>query len=71
MLGVFFREGPVTNYEEVSGSDREAFNHYFCALLANGVYVAPSPFEAMFVSSAHTDGDIDETLGVIAEKFEP
>ncbi len=71
MLGVFFTEGPVTNYEEVSACDREMFNRYFSALLANGVYIAPSPFEAMFISAAHTEGDIEETLGVIAEKFEP
>jgi glutamate-1-semialdehyde 2,1-aminomutase len=62
MLSVFFHPGPVTSYEDALQSDREAFTHFFARMLDNGVYLAPSPFEAWFVSAAHTDGDIDSTL---------
>jgi glutamate-1-semialdehyde 2,1-aminomutase len=62
MLSVFFHPGPVTCYEEALKSDREAFSAFFARMLDNGIYLAPSAFEAWFVSAAHTDEDINLTL---------
>ncbi|MBD3334580.1 MAG: glutamate-1-semialdehyde 2,1-aminomutase [Candidatus Eisenbacteria bacterium] len=58
MLGLFFHPGPVRTWDEVSASDRGAFTAYFAGLLKRGVWIAPSPFEAMFVSAAHGDEDL-------------
>lgn len=65
MLSVFFHTGPATCYEEVSSADRNAFSTFFGRMLDNGVYLAPSPFEAWFVSAAHSDKDIDVTLDAV------
>jgi glutamate-1-semialdehyde 2,1-aminomutase len=60
MLGLFFNPGPVTSWGSVAESDRDRFVALFGALLARGVSIAPSAFEAMFVSAAHTDEVLDE-----------
>lgn len=62
MFGLYFRETPPTSYAEVMECDRDAFNHFFHAMLAEGVYFAPSAFEAGFVSAAHGDAEIQKTL---------
>ncbi len=62
MWGFFFRAEPVRNFSEAKTSDVERFKRFFHAALDNGVYLAPSAFEAAFMSSAHSDSDIDETL---------
>lgn len=62
MLGLFFQAGPVTTWAEVVRSSRDQFVAFFLALLARGVWIAPSPFEAMFVSTAHTAEDLDRTI---------
>ncbi len=62
MLGLFFTPGPVTTWAEVARSNRERFVAFFQTLLAHGVWIAPSPFEVMFVSSAHTEEDLDRTI---------
>ncbi|MHB1358598.1 MAG: glutamate-1-semialdehyde 2,1-aminomutase [Rhodocyclaceae bacterium] len=62
MFGVYFAATPPTSYAEVMASDKEAFNRFFHAMLEAGVYLAPSAFEAGFVSAAHTDADIAATL---------
>ena len=62
MMTLFFNPGEVTGWESVSTSDREAFGRFFHRLLDEGVYLPPSPFEAMFVSAAHTEADIDATI---------
>ncbi len=62
LLTPFFTEGPVTNYEQAQASDRGAYRVFFWSMLEQGVYLAPSPFEAMFVSLAHTESDIDTTI---------
>jgi glutamate-1-semialdehyde 2,1-aminomutase len=67
--GIFFNDRPVTNYEEAATSDTNRFAAYFQALLQRGIYVAPSQFEAIFVSAAHTDTDIDATIAAAAEVF--
>ncbi len=67
MLSVFFHPGPLTSYEEVVTSDREAFVRFFGKMLENGVYLAPSPFEAWFVGVSHEDEEIAWTIAA-AEK---
>ena len=67
MSCLFFVEQPVHNLAEAMQADRERFKEYFHGMLAEGVYLAPSAFEAAFLSAAHTDADIDATI-VAAEK---
>jgi glutamate-1-semialdehyde 2,1-aminomutase len=65
LLCAFFSKGPVEDYDCAAGSDTAAYAAYFGDLLDHGIYVAPSQFEAMFVSAAHTDEDIERTCAVI------
>lgn len=58
----FFNPGPVENLAQVEGSDTNQYKRFFHAMLADGVYLAPSQFEAGFVSLAHTESDIHQTL---------
>jgi glutamate-1-semialdehyde 2,1-aminomutase len=69
MLSLFFHPGPVTCYEEALQADKEAFRRFFGKMLDNGVYLAPSPFEAWFVSASHTDDDIEKTLEAVEKSF--
>lgn len=62
MFGFFFTEGPVRNYEDAKASDLQKFSRFHRGMLEQGVYLAPSQFEAGFTSLAHTDEDIDRTL---------
>ncbi|NJD34340.1 MAG: glutamate-1-semialdehyde-2,1-aminomutase [Betaproteobacteria bacterium] len=62
MFGIYFAATPPTSYAEVMASDKEAFNRFFHAMLDAGVYLAPSAFEAGFVSAAHGDADIAATV---------
>ena len=62
MFGVYFRAKPPQTYAQVMESDKAAFNRFFHALLAQGVYFAPSAYEAGFVSAAHGDAEIDATV---------
>lgn len=62
MWGFFFHKGPVRNLDDVMHSDAEKFKKFFHAALDAGIYLAPSPYEAAFVSLAHTTNDIDATL---------
>jgi glutamate-1-semialdehyde 2,1-aminomutase len=61
MLCGFFSPGPVTDYASATGSNTEAYAAYFNAMLSGGVYLAPSQYEAMFVSAAHGASEIDQT----------
>ncbi len=70
MLCCFFTAGPVLNYDDAKKSNLSAFNAYFHAMLEGGVYLAPSQFEAMFVSSAHTQADIDATAEAAKGAFQ-
>ncbi|MEP6507272.1 MAG: glutamate-1-semialdehyde 2,1-aminomutase [Gemmatimonadales bacterium] len=63
MWGYFFRNEPVTDFEAAKQSDVEMFRRFFHAALDCGVYLAPSAFEAAFMSAAHGDSEITETLG--------
>jgi glutamate-1-semialdehyde 2,1-aminomutase len=62
MVCPFFTEGPVVNYDTAKKSDLQLFNRYFAEMLNHGVSVAPSQFEGMFVSLAHSDEVIDYTI---------
>ncbi|MEX1029578.1 MAG: glutamate-1-semialdehyde 2,1-aminomutase [Paenibacillaceae bacterium] len=62
MVCPFFTDMKVTNYESAKTSDLQRFNRYFATLLDLGISVAPSQFEGMFVSLAHTDEDIEATI---------
>ena len=68
LLTAFFTDKMVADYESACTSDRDKYSDYFNFLLENGIYTAPSQFEAMFVSLAHSDEDIEHTCRVI-EKF--
>ena len=69
MWTTFFNEGPVTDWTTASKSDREAYGRFFHAMLDQGVYLAPSQFESGFVSLAHTDQIIDQTIEAAAKTF--
>lgn len=68
MFGLYFSESIPTSYAEVMAGDAEAFNRFFHAMLDAGVYLAPSAFEAGFVSAAHSEDDIVATIAA-ADKF--
>jgi glutamate-1-semialdehyde 2,1-aminomutase len=69
MFGVYFRDQPPASFAEVMQCDRERFNRFFHEMLAHGVYLAPSAYEAGFVSAAHSAADIDATLAAAREAF--
>jgi len=62
MFGLFFCEGPVHNFEDAKKSDVTKFGRFHRGMLEQGIYLAPSQFEAGFTSLAHTESDIDRTL---------
>ncbi|MCD6376045.1 MAG: glutamate-1-semialdehyde 2,1-aminomutase [Caldisericaceae bacterium] len=59
---LFFKEGGVRNFSEATQSDTELFARYFVQMLKKGIYLAPSQFEAMFISAAHSEEDLQNTL---------
>ena len=67
MSCLFFADQPVNNLADAMLANRERFNKYFHGMLAQGVYLAPSAFEAAFLSAAHTEADVDATISA-AEK---
>jgi glutamate-1-semialdehyde 2,1-aminomutase len=69
MFTWFFTRGPVTDWASASKSDTKAFARFFQAMLDNGVYLPPSQFEAAFLSSAHTEQDIQQTIAVAKQAF--
>jgi glutamate-1-semialdehyde 2,1-aminomutase len=69
MLTLFFHDGPVHNYEDACRSDTGLFARYFWEMLARGVYLPCSQFEAAFVSAAHTVDDIEETVEAAGESM--
>ena len=62
MLTLFFRPGPIWDYDDAKGSDTAMFGRFFWEMLARGVYLPCSQFEAAFVSSVHTEAEIDHTV---------
>jgi glutamate-1-semialdehyde 2,1-aminomutase len=69
MFGLFFRAAPPRTFAEVMQCDREAFNRFFHAMLERGIYLAPSAYEAGFVSSAHGEPEIAASLAAAREAF--
>ncbi|HXV09692.1 MAG TPA: glutamate-1-semialdehyde 2,1-aminomutase [Burkholderiales bacterium] len=69
MFGIYFRATPPTTYGEVMESDKDAFNAFFHSMLAQGVYLAPSAFEAGFVSSAHGPAELGKTISAARTVF--
>ena len=69
MSTLFFTSGRVVDYASALGSDTKRFGVYFREMLRRGIYLAPSQFEAAFVSAAHTDEDIDRTIGAASESL--
>jgi glutamate-1-semialdehyde 2,1-aminomutase len=69
MLTLFVADSPVTRFDEAQACDTEQYGALFRHLLAQGVYVAPSQFEALFVSTAHGDAEIERTVQAVAGFF--
>ncbi|NDP46802.1 MAG: glutamate-1-semialdehyde 2,1-aminomutase [Sulfuriferula multivorans] len=69
MFGLYFAAKPPTSFAEVMQCDKEQFNRFFHAMLDHGITLAPSAFEAGFVSAAHTDADIDATVSAASTVF--
>ena len=69
MFGLFFNNETVDTYAQAMACDSAAFNRFFHAMLERGVYLAPSAFEAGFVSSAHDDGVIAATVDAARTAF--
>jgi glutamate-1-semialdehyde 2,1-aminomutase len=69
MFGIYFRATPPASFAEVMQCDRERFNRFFHEMLARGVYLAPSAYEAGFVSAAHGPAEIDATLAAARAAF--
>ncbi len=69
MFGLFFSAGPVRSFRDATACDTAAFRRFFHAMLARGVYFAPSAFEAGFISDAHGDAEIEATLDAAPAAF--
>jgi len=69
MLSVFFSKERVTNFEEAKGTDRGLYAKFHGSMLDEGVYLPPSAFETLFVSTAHTDADVEATLKASRKAF--
>ena len=70
MFGIFFTDaGQVTDFAGATACDQERFKRFFHAMLDRGVYLAPSAFEAGFVSAAHGEVELDATLAAAASAF--
>ena len=67
LMSVFFTGQKVTDFASAKTSDTDAYAKYFCFMLSHGVNLAPSQFEAMFLSAAHTEEDIKKTCDLIKE----
>jgi glutamate-1-semialdehyde 2,1-aminomutase len=69
MVSIFFAEGPVTDFASAARSDTGAFRDFFWHMLSRGVYLAPSQYEAGFISAAHSEEDLDKTFEAAREWF--
>jgi glutamate-1-semialdehyde 2,1-aminomutase len=70
MFGLFFTNKPqISDYAGATGCNQDRFKAFFHAMLERGIYLAPSAFEAGFVSSAHSDEDIQTTIAAADEVF--
>jgi glutamate-1-semialdehyde 2,1-aminomutase len=69
IMSVFFTDKPITNYADVQATNAKQFKRFFASMLDSGIYLAPSAFEAMFVSLAHTQKDIEKTIAAARYSF--
>ena len=70
MFGLFFTDSTaVTNFHETSECDVDKFKKFYHLMLAEGIYMAPSAYEAGFVSNSHTDQDIEDTINAAGRVF--
>ena len=69
LLTVFFLDRPVMNYDDAKASDTAAYGRFFQAMLAQGIYLPPSQFEAWFLSGAHATRDVDDTIRAARKAF--
>jgi glutamate-1-semialdehyde 2,1-aminomutase len=69
MFTIFFTDQPVTDWESAKRSDTARFGRFFRSMLEQGIYLAPSQFEAAFLSAAHTDADIGKTIAAAKQAF--
>jgi glutamate-1-semialdehyde 2,1-aminomutase len=69
MVSIFFSEGPVTDFGSAARSDTDRFKDFFWHMLLRGIYLAPSQYEAGFISTAHTEEDLDRTFEAAREWF--
>lgn len=69
MMSMFFTEGPVVDFASAARADAEAFKDFFWHMLRRGIYLAPSPYEAGFISAVHSDEDLERTFEAAREWF--
>jgi glutamate-1-semialdehyde 2,1-aminomutase len=69
MLTCFFAPPPVRDYASATAADTKAYAVFFHAMLKDGIFLAPSQYEAMFVSAAHSQKDIDRTIAAAGRAF--
>jgi len=69
MFGLYFRASPPASFAEVMQCDKDRFNKFFHSMLEGGVYLAPSAYEAGFVSASHGQTEIDATLAAARKAF--
>ncbi len=67
IITIFFNTGKVGNFKDVMNSDTNSFKNFFAAILNEGIFMAPSQYEAMFLSSKHTKSDLDNTVSIISK----
>jgi glutamate-1-semialdehyde 2,1-aminomutase len=70
MFGLYFSEKAPSSFDEIMQSNKDHFNQFFHHMLTRGFYFGPSAFEAGFVSNAHTDEDIHQTIEAAKEAFQ-
>ena len=70
MFGIFFSNKEVTNYDESAAANQELFKKFFLKMLEQGIYIAPSQFETLFMSAVHSDEDIEKTISAAEKAFE-
>ncbi len=69
MLGFFFTDQPVVNFATAQTSNLEIFTHYYKGMIKEGIFLPPSQFEGLFLSTAHTEADIDHTIDAVNRVF--
>jgi len=69
LLTIFFADGPIRNYADAKKSDSALFATFFHHMLSRGIFIAPSQYEALFISAAHTDADVDRAIAAARESL--